>query len=60
MEKQVLKATKRTVTGKQVRQLRRAGQLPGVIYGHNVEPVAISLNSYMTPRSLSQRYPPPP
>lgn len=46
MEKQVLKATKRTVTGKQVRQLRRAGQLPAVIYGHNVEPVAISLDSH--------------
>lgn len=45
MEKQVLKATKRTVTGKQVRQLRRAGLLPAVIYGHNVEPVAISLDA---------------
>lgn len=54
MEKQVLKATKRTVTGKQVRQLRRAGQLPGVIYGHNVEPVAISLDSHDATVSLSK------
>ena len=46
MEKVVLKATKRTVTGKQVGQLRRAGQLPGVIYGHNFEPTAISLEAH--------------
>jgi large subunit ribosomal protein L25 len=45
MEKVVLKAEKRTVTGKQVRQLRRAGQLPGVIYGYNFEPTAISLEA---------------
>jgi len=54
MEKQVLKATKRTVTGKQVRQLRRAGQLPAVIYGHNVEPVVITLNSHDATVSLSK------
>jgi large subunit ribosomal protein L25 len=46
MEKVVLKATKRTVTGKQVGQLRRAGELPGVIYGHNFEPTAISLEAH--------------
>jgi len=46
MEKVVLKAEKRTVTGKQVRQLRRAGQLPGVIYGYNFEPTAISLDAH--------------
>ncbi len=46
MEKVVLKATKRTVTGKQVSQLRRAGQLPGVIYGHNMQPVSISLEAH--------------
>lgn len=46
MEKVVLKATKRTLTGKQVSQLRRAGQLPGVIYGHNFEPTAISMEAH--------------
>ena len=46
MEKVVLKAEKRTVIGKQVRQLRQAGQLPGVIYGYNFEPTAISLDSH--------------
>ncbi|MCS6994386.1 MAG: 50S ribosomal protein L25 [Anaerolineales bacterium] len=46
MEKVVLKATKRTVTGKQVKQLRRKGLLPGVIYGHNMEPTPISLDAH--------------
>jgi len=46
MEKVVLKATKRTVIGKQVSQLRREGQLPGVVYGHNIEPTPISLEAH--------------
>jgi large subunit ribosomal protein L25 len=46
MEKIVLKATKRNVTGKQVKALRRAGQLPAVIYGRHVEPIAISLEAH--------------
>lgn len=54
MEKQVLKATKRTIKGKQVRQLRRAGQLPAVIYGHNVEPVVISLDAHDATLALSK------
>lgn len=44
MEKVVLKATPRTLTGRHVRALRRTGQLPGVIYGHNVEPINISMD----------------
>ena len=46
MEKVVLKAEKRDVTGKQVSVLRRAGKLPGVIYGRHVEPVAIVLDAH--------------
>ncbi len=47
MEKVVLKASKRNVTGKQVKALRRAGQLPAVIYGRHVEqPVSISLEAH--------------
>ncbi|NCP87014.1 MAG: 50S ribosomal protein L25 [Anaerolineae bacterium CG_4_9_14_3_um_filter_57_17] len=46
MEKIIIKATKRSVIGKQVSVLRRAGQLPGVIYGHNVEPVAIQMDAH--------------
>ncbi len=48
MEKIVLKATKRDVTGKQVKALRRAGELPAVIYGRHVEPIVISLNAHST------------
>lgn len=44
MEKVVLHAENRTVKGKQVRQLRRSGKLPGVIYGHHLEPTALSLD----------------
>lgn len=46
MEKIVIKATKRDVTGKQVKALRRAGQLPAVIYGRHVEPIAVSLEAH--------------
>lgn len=46
MEKVVLKAEKRDVTGKQVKALRRAGKLPAVIYGRHVEPIAISLEAH--------------
>jgi large subunit ribosomal protein L25 len=52
MQKVVVKAVRRTVTGKQVRALRREGQLPGVIYGHNFEPVAISLDLHSASISL--------
>lgn len=46
MEKVVLKANKRDVLGKQVRALRRDGQLPAVIYGRHVDqPVSISLDA---------------
>lgn len=48
MEKIVLKAAKRNVIGKQVKALRRAGQLPAVIYGRHVEPISISLDAHST------------
>lgn len=37
-------ATKRTVTGKRVSKLRKAGNLPAVLYGHNVENQQIEIN----------------
>ncbi len=46
MEKVVIKATKRSVTGKQVRALRRAGELPGILYGFNMEPINISMDAH--------------
>ncbi|MBN2385499.1 MAG: 50S ribosomal protein L25 [Anaerolineales bacterium] len=52
MEKVVLKATRRSVVGKQVKALRRAGELPAVLYGYKLEPLAISLNSHDTEMAL--------
>ncbi len=46
METKVLKATRRTVTGKQVKALRRTGQLPAVMYGHHFDPITISLDAH--------------
>ncbi len=48
MEKVVLKANKRSVVGKKVQQLRRKGLLPGVVYGHNFEPVNITLDAHQS------------
>ena len=53
MDKVVLHATHRTVKGKQVGQLRRQGKLPGVMYGHNVDSVAISLDLHVASQILS-------
>lgn len=44
MEKIVINASKRTIVGKQVGTLRREGKLPGVIYGHKVDPIAITMD----------------
>jgi large subunit ribosomal protein L25 len=54
MENVVLKAALRTATGRHVRALRRSGQLPAVIYGHNVEPLTISLDAHEATRVLSR------
>ena len=53
MEKVVISATRRTVTGKKVGALRREGKLPGVIYGHHVEPIAILMDSREATRTLA-------
>jgi len=52
MEKVVIHANRRTVTGKQVGQLRRNGQLPGVIYGHNFVATPIVMDAHETSRVL--------
>ncbi len=44
MEKNVIEATKRSVTGKKVGVLRREGKLPGVIYGHHFETASILMD----------------
>jgi large subunit ribosomal protein L25 len=45
MEKLVINAEKREITGKKVGTLRREGKLPGVIYGHhfNAQPIVMNL-----------------
>lgn len=54
MEKVVLKATKRDVTGKQVKALRREGKLPAVIYGRHLEPIAIALEAHSAGLALAK------
>ncbi|HEY5984402.1 MAG TPA: 50S ribosomal protein L25 [Anaerolineales bacterium] len=54
MEKVVIKATKRDVTGKQVGALRRAGKLPAVIYGRHTEPINITLDAHSAGLVLSK------
>ncbi len=54
MEKVVLKATKRDVTGKQVKALRREGKLPAVIYGRHTEPVNIVLDAHTASLALAK------
>ena len=41
-----LAAVERTVTGKHVQRLRRQGQLPGVVYGHDVPSRNLSLDAH--------------
>lgn len=53
MEKVVIHATKRTVIGKQVSVLRRDAKLPGVIYGHKIEPIAITMELKESTRVLN-------
>ncbi len=53
MEKVILKATRRTVSGKQVKALRRQGLIPAVIYGHHLDPISISLESHATSMALA-------
>ena len=44
MEKIVIKASRRNIIGKQVGVLRRAGKLPGVMYGYHIEPTPIVMD----------------
>ena len=54
MEKVVLKADKRDVTGKQVKALRREGKLPAVIYGRHLEPISIVMEAHSAGLALSK------
>lgn len=52
MAKLVLKATRRSVTGKTVKTLRTQGYLPAVMYGHNFEPISIVLDAHTSNLAL--------
>jgi large subunit ribosomal protein L25 len=39
-----INATKRSISGKSVKQLRKAGKIPAVVYGHNVKAENIELS----------------
>ncbi len=54
MEQLVINATKRDVTGKQVRALRRGGKLPGVIYGHKFDSVPVTMDQKEATTILNQ------
>src|SRR5438132_4193875 len=45
-----LTAKRRTETGKHVHALRRRGEIPAVLYGHNVEPLALAIESRLLER----------
>jgi large subunit ribosomal protein L25 len=53
MEQVELKATRRTVIGKQVKAMRREGKLPAVIYGRGVDPVPVTLDLREATRLLA-------
>lgn len=54
MEKFVLDAEKRAVIGKQVKALRREGKLPAVIYGQEIDPMAITLDTKQVVKILKK------
>lgn len=53
-EELIIKAEKRAIKGKQVSQLRRAGILPGVIYGHKVDSQAIQMDRHTVSLQMSK------
>lgn len=53
MDKVVINAELRTVIGKQVGALRRQGKLPGVIYGHHVDPTPIVMDLHDASKVLA-------
>jgi len=54
MEKVVIQAEKRAVTGKKVKNLRREGKLPAVIYGHGIDPISIVLDTHEASKIMAK------
>ena len=53
MEKLLIQATRRSVTGKKVGALRRDGKLPGVLYGYQIESTPILMELREASRVLA-------
>ena len=53
----IIKANKREVVGKKVKGLRRAGILPAVIYGRQIEPLPIAMDYKESSRLLERTAP---
>jgi large subunit ribosomal protein L25 len=53
MDKIVIPAVRRTVTGKQVGVIRREGKLPGVMYGHKFTSIPITMDLREASRLLA-------
>lgn len=49
-----LEAKKRSVLGSKVKRLRREGWVPGVMYGHDFEPIPLQFDRYDLKNILSQ------
>lgn len=54
MEKVIIKAEKRTITGKKVKNIRLAGKVPAVIYGDKLKSLPISLDQRDTTNTLNK------
>ncbi len=54
MEKLVLEAEPREITGKKVKALRRQGKLPAVMYGKGLKPIALQLDAREASKILSR------
>ncbi len=55
METLELRATPREVIGgKQIKALRREDVVPGIIYGHGIEPIAVQFDSREIERAINQ------
>ncbi len=54
MEGLELKATPRDAIGKKVKRLRSEGIVPGIIYGHGIEPIPVQFDGREIERTINQ------
>ncbi len=54
MDNQSFQAEKREITGKKVKNLRKEGKLPAVLYGLGMEAIPVSMDYTLVSRALSQ------